>query len=120
MPSMPGLIACMAQLYEELMDDRNPLSFEQVQARLASPQTLEASIAALQESLALETRPKNGMRQRDSPWRASSSATPNSVLPIPAVWLNRAIDWLENEDLDWEEATARRLRRQKEIRLLTA
>ncbi len=41
------------ELYEELMDDRNPLSFEQVQAQLANSQTLEAAIAALQESLDL-------------------------------------------------------------------
>ena len=34
-------------LYEQLMDDRNPLPFEQVQARLASTQTLEAAITAL-------------------------------------------------------------------------
>ena len=39
-------------------------------------------------------------------------------VPIPPVWLKRAIDWLENEELDWEEATARGLRRQKEIKLL--
>ena len=46
------------ELYEELMDDRNPLSFEQVQKRLADPRTLEASIAALQESLALTSPPE--------------------------------------------------------------
>ena len=58
------------------------------------------------------------MRPHGSPWRASSSVTPSSAFPIPEIWLKRAIDWLENEDLDWEEATARRLRRQKEIKLL--
>src|SRR5271166_4448420 len=46
-------------LYEELMDDRNPLSFEQVQQRLADPRTLEASIAALQKSMALEMSPED-------------------------------------------------------------
>ena len=46
------------ELYEELMDDRNPLSFEQVQKRLANPQTLDASIAALQKDLALESSPE--------------------------------------------------------------
>ena len=38
-------------------------------------------------------------------------------MPIPEAWLNR-LDWLENEELDWEEETARRLRRQKEINML--
>ncbi len=37
-------------LYEELMDDRNPLTFEQVQQKLADSRTLEAAIAALRES----------------------------------------------------------------------
>ena len=39
-------------------------------------------------------------------------------ISVPPDWLNRAIDWLRNEDIEWEEATARRLRRQKEIELL--
>ena len=37
--------------YEELMDDRNPLTFEQVQQRLADLQTLQASIDAPGDSL---------------------------------------------------------------------
>ena len=40
--------------YEELMDDRNPLSFEQVQQKLANPQTLDASIDAMRELLGIE------------------------------------------------------------------
>ena len=39
-------------------------------------------------------------------------------VPIPDEWRLRAIDWLENEEIEWHEATARRLRRQKEIDLL--
>ena len=107
-------------LYEELMDDRNPLSFEQVQARLASTRTLEAAIAALRESLALEDPPEE--------WDETARLALAGVVvrhaelgvPIPRVWLDRAIDWLENEDIEWEEATARQLRRQKEIKLLAA
>ncbi len=34
---------------------------------------------------------------------------------IPDEWRLRAIDWLEHEEIDWDEATLRRLRRQKEI-----
>ena len=37
------------ELYEELMDDRNPLTFEQVQQRLADTDTLEAAIETLQK-----------------------------------------------------------------------
>ncbi len=35
--------------YDELMDDRNPLSFDQVQQRLADGRTLTAAVAILQE-----------------------------------------------------------------------
>jgi hypothetical protein len=104
--------------YEDLMDDRNPLSFEQVQASLASPQTLQASIAALEESLELHDPPDD--------WDQTARLALSGIVvryaelgvPIPEAWLKRAIEWLENEDLEWEEATARRLRRQKEIKLL--
>jgi hypothetical protein len=104
--------------FEELMDDRNPLSFEQVQAKLANPQTLMASIAALQESLPLTDPPEE--------WDETARLALAGVVvrhaelgvPIPPEWLTRVIDWLENEDVEWEEATARRLRRQKEIKLL--
>jgi hypothetical protein len=104
--------------YEELMDDRNPLSFEQVQARLANPQTLQASIEALQESLALKSAPET--------WDEAARLALSGIVvryaelgvPVPESWLKRAIEWLDNEDLEWEEATARRLRRQKEINLL--
>ncbi len=106
------------ELYEELMDDRNPLSFEQVQQRLADSRTLEASIASLRESLAPE-RPPEGWDE------AARLALAGIVVrhaelgvPIPEVWVKLAVDWLENEDIEWEEATARRLRRRKEIDLL--
>jgi hypothetical protein len=105
-------------LYEELMDDRNPLSFEQVQKRLADRHTLEASIASLQQSLGLPGPPEE--------WNESARLALSGIVvrhaelnvPIPAEWLKRAIDWLENEELEWEEETARRFRREKEIKLL--
>jgi hypothetical protein len=106
------------ELYEELMDDRNPLSFEQVQKRLADPETLAASIAALKESLAL-TDPSE---EWDEAARLAIAGIivrhAELKVPIPEVWLKHAIDSLENEKLDWEEATARQFRRQKEITLL--
>ena len=43
--------------YEELMDDRNPLTYEQVQQRLADPRTLEASIAALKDTVGDDVPP---------------------------------------------------------------
>jgi len=106
------------ELYEELMDDRNPLSFEQVQKRLANPQTLDASIAALQEALALESSPEEWDDMARLALAGIIVRHAELSVPIPAAWLKRAVDWLENEKLDWEEATARGLRRQKEVILL--
>ena len=105
-------------VYEELMDDRNPLSFEQVQAKLADSRTLDAAIAALRESLGPETAPESW----DEVGRLAlvgivvRHAELGVAIPEPLSGLS--IDWLSREELDWEEATARRLRRSKEIKLL--
>jgi hypothetical protein len=104
--------------YEELMDDRNPLSHEQVQQRLADSRTLEESIATLWDSVGRETPPEA--------WDAEARLALAGVVvrhaelkvSIPEPWRQRAIDWLEHEEIDWHEATARRLRRQKELDLL--
>jgi hypothetical protein len=106
------------ELYEELMDDRNPLSFEQVQKRLADPRTLDASIAALKESLALASPPEEWDEEARLALAGIVVRHAELNVPIPEVWLKHALDWLENEELDWEEATARQFRRQKEITLL--
>ena len=104
--------------YEELMDDGNPLTFEQVQQKLADARTLDASIDALPAMMNLEGPPETwdelarlalvGIIVRHAELR----------VPIPEAWRLQAIEWLENETIDWEEATARQLRRRKEIELL--
>lgn len=106
------------ELYEELMDDRNPLSFEQVQKRLADPRTLDASIAALKESLLLTSPPEEWDESARLAFAGIIVRHVELNVPIPEVWLKQAITWLEQEELDWEEATVRRLRRQKEINML--
>jgi hypothetical protein len=106
------------RLYEELMDDRNPLSFEQVQKRLANPQTLEASIAALEDALPRRKPPEK--------WDDVTRLALVGIVVrhaelgvlVPDPWRQRALDWLENEALEWEEAAARAKRRQQEISLL--
>src|SRR3954453_22901189 len=37
-------------LYGDLMDDRNPLSYEQVHQKLANPETLSAAVEALRDA----------------------------------------------------------------------
>ncbi len=102
--------------YDELMDDRNPLTFEQVQERLASPETLAAAVDALREEFG----------ETFETWDEIARLAFAGVMvrhaeigtPIPDEWRRLAIDWLEHEEIDWDEATKRRLRRQKEIALL--
>ena len=104
--------------YEELMDDRNPLSFEQVQQKLADPRTLDASIDSLRATLSVAGGPET--------WDDLARLALVGIIvryaelgvPIPERWRCQAIEWLENEQIDWEEETARQLRRRKEIDLL--
>jgi hypothetical protein len=104
--------------YEELMDDRNPLSFEQVQQKLADPRTLDAAIEAVREALDLNDPPETWDELARLALVGIVVRHAELGVPIPETWCCRAIDWLENEEIDWEEETVRRLRRRKEIDLL--
>jgi hypothetical protein len=101
------------------MDDRNPLTFEQVQQKLADSRTLEAAISALTESLGEEARQLDSWGEEERVALAGIVVRHAELgVSIPEVWLRKAIDWLEHENIDWKEATLRRLRRGKEIALL--
>jgi hypothetical protein len=104
--------------YEALMDDRNPLAFEQVQAELADERTLEASIAALRDSGVTQSQPECWDECARLAFAGIVVRHAELGVPIPEALRQQAIDWLENEDIEWEDATLRRLRRQKEIALL--
>jgi|SRR5579885_3435573 hypothetical protein len=104
--------------YEELMDDRNPLTYEQVQQRLADPRTLEASIEALWDAIGRDRVPDDWDDEARLALAGLVVRHAELKVPIPEEWRQRALDWLEHEEIDWEEATARRLRRRKEIDLL--
>ncbi len=105
-------------LYEELMDDRKPLTFEQVQKKLANSQTLEAALSALRESLGPDCEPDTWDDEARLALVGIVVRHAELGVSVPEPWLRRAIDWLEHEEIDWDEATARRLRRGKEIALL--
>lgn len=104
--------------YDRLMDDRNPMSFDEVQKSLANAETLAAAVAWLREEFGTD-------RELDD-WDDSERLAFAGVVvrhaefgvPVPADWRDRAVDWLENEAIDWDEKTVRKLRRQKEIQLL--
>lgn len=111
-----GFARAHGTTYEDLMDDANPLTPEQVQQRLAGPATLTASLGALAEDVG---RP---IEEWDEVERLAYAGVvvrhAELDVPIPPEFRDVALAFLRDEPIDWEEATARRLRRDKEIRLL--
>lgn len=101
--------------YDDLMEDDNPLSPEQVQERLANPETLLAALSALTE--AAEGRPVD---DRDEVERLAFTGVvvrhAELGVAIPADVRALALACLKDEPIEWEEATARRLRREAEVR----
>ena len=91
--------------YEDLMDDGNPLSFDQVQKKLANDNTLSESILALEELIAVKLDGDPGL------WDEFAIAIPDAPLA-------RALEWLKQEDIEWEDAAKRKARREKEIAFL--
>ena len=107
-------------LYEELMDDRNPLSFDQAQKRLANDQTLAEAVRILEQTLGATW--DNDPAAWDEVARLAFAGVvvrhAELGVAIPEPLRDRAITWLEGEEIDWEEEAKRRLRREKEIALL--
>jgi hypothetical protein len=107
-----------AARYEELMDDRNPMDFDQVQAVLASPDTLAAAVDALKESVGLDV----SLDDWDDLSRLAFAGVvvrhAEQGVPVPPEWLDLATGWLEAESFEWDESTLRRLRREAEVRML--
>ena len=106
--------------YDELMDDGNPLTFDQVQKRLADGRTLTAAVAILEEMV--EATLTSDREAWDEAARLGLAGIvvrhAEFGVPIPHDLLATAIEWLENEKLEWDEETKRRLRREKEIAFL--
>ena len=102
--------------YEDLMDDRNPLTPEQIPRKLASPETLAAAVAAFEASAGGPPEEWDEVERLGFAGVVVRHA--ELGVPIPDEWRVRAVAWLTDEPIEWEEATARRLRRQKEIELL--
>lgn len=103
-------------LYDELMDDRNPMTVDQIHKRLANKETLDAAINALRAEFG-----------KEATWDETARLGYCGVVvrhaelgvAIPDEARKKAIDWLEHEEIEWHEATARGLRRNKEIALLS-
>lgn len=115
-----GLGAVHGASYNALMEDWNPLTFDDAQRKLADADTLAASVLALRETVGLD----RAFDDWDDGQRLAFAGVvvrhAEFGVPVPDDWLDRALDWLENEAIEWDEATIRRLRRQQEIALLEA
>ena len=102
--------------YEALKDDRNPLTSDQVHQQLADAATLAAALDALAESVG------GSFDDWDEVERLAYAGVvvrhAELGVPIPDDARARALEWLENEEIEWDEATLRRLRRDKEMALL--
>jgi hypothetical protein len=115
-----GFEGVHGEVYEKLMDDRNPLSFDQVQKRLADGRTLVEALKVLEQ--------KTGAAAAKDPavWDEVARLAFAGVIvrhaelgvPVPDELRELAIAWLEGEEIEWDEQTKRKLRREKEIAFL--
>jgi hypothetical protein len=103
--------------YEQFMDDRNPLSFEPVQKRLADGRTLTASVEALEELI--EAKLTGDPEAWDDAARLAFAGIvvrhAELGVAIPEELRLQAIQWLQSEDISWDSPTRRKLRREKEL-----
>ncbi|MGO9599506.1 MAG: hypothetical protein ACLP7Q_16075 [Isosphaeraceae bacterium] len=105
------------ELYEQLMNDSHPLSFEQVQKRLADGRTLTASVEALEELI--EGKLAGDPETWDDAARLAFAGivvrhVELGVL-IPEELRLQAIQWLQTEEISWDDSTRRKLRREREL-----
>ena len=103
--------------YEALLDDRDPTPFDKVQEQLADARTLAAAVEELRATF--DDDPSTWDDEERLAFAGVVVRHAECRVPIPDDWRRTAIAWLEAEDLDWDEPTVRRLRRQKEIALLS-
>ena len=111
-----GLERVHGAAYEDLMEDDNPLTIDQIHRQLANAATLDAAV-------------ENYRAEVDQPWDNWDDEQRLALVgivvrhaemnvPIPDEIRFRALEWLHSESSEWDEATARRLRREREIELL--
>ncbi|MCY2933916.1 MAG: hypothetical protein WCJ40_05715 [Planctomycetota bacterium] len=102
--------------YEALMDDRNPLPYEKVHEQLANQETLDQSLAALDDmvdGVAYELDDESKLA-----WVGVVIRHVECRLDLTKEMLQRAISILENEDMEWPRPTERKMRLEKELALL--
>lgn len=111
-----ALEAVHGEEYDRLMDDRNPLPFEQVQDRLLNPETLLEAVDILKDELGQDPAAWDELGRLALAGVVVRHA--ERKVPIPPDLLALALHFLQSEDIEWDEATKRQLRKAREIELL--
>ena len=103
-------------VYDDLMDDGDPTPIEEIQKRLASPETLAAALDLFEFEAG-----SNRDRWDDLDRLGFAGIIVRHVelgVAVPDDLKATAAAFLEAEDLEWDEPTKRNLRREKEIAML--
>lgn len=103
-------------VYDDLMDDRDPTPFEEIQKRLAGPETLAAALDLFEYEAG-----SNRDHWDDLDRLGYAGIIVRHVelgVAVPDDLKATAAAFLEAETLEWDEPTKRNLRREKEIAML--
>ena len=111
-----GMDRVHGSTYEDLMDDGNPLTIDQIQKRLANASTLEAAVSAF--CTEVDALWDDWDDEQRLGFAGVVVRHAELGVPIPDDWRTRALGWLRDETIEWDEATARKLRKEREIDLL--
>ena len=103
--------------YLKLMDDRDPTPLEEVQRRLADERTLDAALKALADDFRGRPLDEYDDDQRISYCGVVVRHVEFGVIPPRAI-RDRALRWLEEETVEWDDPAARRRCLTREIGLL--
>ena len=103
-------------LYDELTDDANPLTLDQVQERLASPETLAAALDLFED----EAGSNRALWDELDHLGYAGIVVRHAELgvPIPDDVRAIALGFLEAESIDWDQPDKRQRLREEEIALL--
>jgi hypothetical protein len=115
-----GLEQVHGAAYESLMDDRHPMSYDDAQKSLANIATLAAAIDALREAIGPERSWDDWDENERLAFAGIVVRHAEFGVDVPVDSLDRAIAWLENETIEWDDATLRRHRLKKELETLNA
>lgn len=105
-------------VYDELTDDANPLTLAEVHQKLASAETLAAALDLFEDEAGSDREQWDELDHLGYAGVVVRHAELGVAIPEEVRRL--AVDFLENEDLEWDEPAQRKRIREREIGLLKA